>query len=97
MGMPTHNSDTPHNDISQNSDILFDVTKMSLFWEEEDIDFQQKIYLKYLKCFKSEDFFSRILNKKSNSNIRVYTLDAKSSTFQNSEISQKSDILKNIF
>ena len=29
--VPTHNSD-----ISQNSDTLFALTEMSLFWEEED-------------------------------------------------------------
>ena len=34
--MPTHNSDTKNNDISQYSDTLFALTKMSLFWEEED-------------------------------------------------------------
>ena len=33
--VPTHNSDTPNSDIYQNSDTLFALTKMSLFWEEE--------------------------------------------------------------
>ena len=32
--MPTHNSDTQNSDISQNSDTLFALTKMSLYWEE---------------------------------------------------------------
>ena len=32
----THNSDTPNSDVSQNSDTLFGLTKMSLFWAEED-------------------------------------------------------------
>ena len=37
----THNSDNPNSDISQNSDTLFALMNMSLFWEEED--FAKKI------------------------------------------------------
>ena len=34
--VPTHNSDTPNSDTSQNSDTLFVLKKMTLFWEDED-------------------------------------------------------------
>ena len=40
--LPTHNSDTLDSEISQNSDTLFALTKISLFWEEED--FAEKIH-----------------------------------------------------
>ena len=40
--VPTHNSDTLNCEISQNSDNLFALTKMSLFWEEED--FAKKVH-----------------------------------------------------
>ena len=40
--VPTQNSDTQNSDIFQNSDTLFALTKMSLFWQEED--FGKKIH-----------------------------------------------------
>ena len=45
-----------------------------------------------LTFFKSENGFSKILNKESNANTRIYTLAAKSFTSQNSDIFQNSDI-----
>ena len=34
--VPTQNSDTQNSDIFQNSDTFFALTKMSLFWQQED-------------------------------------------------------------
>ena len=34
--MPTHNSDTQNSAIFQNSDTLLALTKMSLFWQQEN-------------------------------------------------------------
>ena len=45
--MPTHNSDTKNNDISQYSDTLFALTKMSLFWEEENHEKNTLIFFKH--------------------------------------------------
>ena len=41
--------------------------------------------------FRSENDFSKILNKNFNFNTRIYRLDTQSSTSQNSDISQDSD------
>ena len=32
--LPTHNSDPLDSELSQNSDTLFALTKMSLFWQQ---------------------------------------------------------------
>ena len=59
------NSDSPNSDISQNSDTLFAFTKMSLFCEEEDFAKKLEMFLK------SENDFSKILNKKANANTGI--------------------------
>ena len=57
---------------------------------------QTKNPLEILKTFfTSEKIFSKALNKKFNSNTRIYTEDTKSSTCQNSDICQDSDIFQN--
>ena len=76
--MSTQNNDIPYSDISQNSDTLFAFTKMSLFLEE---DFAKKPEM----FSKSENDFSKILNKKANANTGIYTFYVKFSTSKNSE------------
>ena len=56
--MPTHNSDTPNSDISQNSDTLFALTKMSLFGK-------RKIFPKKTHCFSLNNEPKRIKKIKS--------------------------------
>ena len=43
--VPTQNSDTQNSDIFQNTDTLFALTKMSLFWQQEDFG---KKYIDFL-------------------------------------------------
>ena len=49
--VPTQNSDTQNSDILQNSDKLFALTKMSLFWQQED--------------FLSDDLWSKVFRPSS--------------------------------